>query len=445
MRDVTIRGLTIRDAAYTFLGTTPADVHYLPSASDWTIQRSGAVLLEGTEGFVFDSNQVTRCDGNGLFLSNYNRHATISHNDFNWIGDNAMSAFGSMGRCLYENCSVVLPYPSGLDGRGGNQPRYTRVIGNVVRELGMWQRQSGAWAQHLTAATHLESNVFFNGPHSAVDFNDGFGGGEEVVGNLMFNFNKQTWAHGVINVWERAPYISDIGLVRNYTEAPFNTTHEMPTLEQLESGYYPAFSPAPPGVGSVVSSFRRIHNNILFTNYNSLSGVTMDDAGSRTLMFKNYIVYGAYGVGESCHESQWVYGVGNIYAYTGTYEAYTGTYALIASEGPSPLGIRTFFYNSTFLLLSDSEWCKEAEHTRLNLTQFWYNDVHTPSGVATGPACNGGHNRISKPMPDAEVTVRATAMLLPYPKAVYKHIVNDGPQFIQSPTQIQNIAGVLSI
>ena len=30
--------------------------------------RSGAILLEGTEGVVIDSNEITRCDGNGIFL-----------------------------------------------------------------------------------------------------------------------------------------------------------------------------------------------------------------------------------------------------------------------------------------------------------------------------------------------------------------------------------------
>ena len=47
------------------------------------------------------------------------------------------------------------------------------MVGNFVHELGMYQKQSGAWSQHLAAATHLEANVFINGPHSAVDFNDG--------------------------------------------------------------------------------------------------------------------------------------------------------------------------------------------------------------------------------------------------------------------------------
>lgn len=113
---------------------------------------------------------MSRCDGNGIFLSNYNRNTTIGGNDFNFIGATAMSAFGSMGTCLYQNCSVRLEYPSGVDGRAGNQPRYTRVIGNLVREVGLYQSQSGGWAGHLAAATHLEGNVMFNIPLSAVNF-----------------------------------------------------------------------------------------------------------------------------------------------------------------------------------------------------------------------------------------------------------------------------------
>lgn len=168
--------LTGSRRVFQYLGITEADVHYIPASSDWTVQRSGAVLAEGTEGFTFERNHLTRCDGQGLFLSNYNRNVTVKDNEFSWIGDSAMSALGSMGTCLYANCSVRLHYPSGLDGRAGNQPRNTRVIGNLVREVGLHQSQSGAWAQHLVAGTHLESNVFFNIPLSAINFNDGFGG-----------------------------------------------------------------------------------------------------------------------------------------------------------------------------------------------------------------------------------------------------------------------------
>ena len=42
------------------------------------------------------------------------------------------------------------------------------MAGNLVREIGVWQKQSSAWFQALAAETRLESNVFFNGPRAAV-------------------------------------------------------------------------------------------------------------------------------------------------------------------------------------------------------------------------------------------------------------------------------------
>ena len=47
-------------------------------------------------------------------------------------------------------------------------------------------------------------------------------------------------------------------------------------------------------------------------------------------------MFGWGGVGESCHNSQWVYGAGNVYAYT------TGQF-LLTPEANSPLGLRTFY------------------------------------------------------------------------------------------------------
>ena len=244
--------------------------------------------------------------------------------------------------------------------------------------------------------------------------NDGFGGGDEVVGCLLFNTNRWTVAHGVINAWERVPYIYDGGLVRNYSKVKFNSTDvaDVPSLQQLESGAFPGFDRAPVGVGSVVSPFRRIHQNFLIANYNADAAVLLDDGGSRFLQFGNVIVYGNTGVGESCHNSQWVYGIGNMYAYT-------EQWSLIEAEGPSPLGIRTFFNNNTFLNFHDSDWCKVRQPGAdlPNLTQFWNNEVHSPGAKATGISnCNGGNNSLFGPMPDGIAIVRASAILAPFPK-----------------------------
>lgn len=170
VRDITITGITFRDAAMTFLGTTEADKHYLPSSGDWALQRSGAITLAGVENVSIAENQFTRCDGNAISLNDYARDVSFIGNDFNWIGESAMTAFGSTSECVNANCSVKLPAAVGPDGRGGNQPRGTRVVGNVVREFGIWQKQSSAWAQQLTAESWIEGNVIFNSPRAAINF-----------------------------------------------------------------------------------------------------------------------------------------------------------------------------------------------------------------------------------------------------------------------------------
>lgn len=40
-----------------------------------------------------------------------------------------------------------LQWPVGPDARVGQQPRYTRVVGNLVREVGLIQKQSSFWFQ----------------------------------------------------------------------------------------------------------------------------------------------------------------------------------------------------------------------------------------------------------------------------------------------------------
>jgi hypothetical protein len=142
VQDVTIRGLEIRDTAYTYLGTDKADLHGMPSGGDWALQRSGAILLEGTERIHIVGCHLTRIDGNGIFLSNYNRNATIASNEMSWVGDGAIAAWGSTSHCLNANCTRKLEYAVGPDARGGNQPRGTHVVGNLVREIGLWQKQS---------------------------------------------------------------------------------------------------------------------------------------------------------------------------------------------------------------------------------------------------------------------------------------------------------------
>eukprot|EP00039_Didymoeca_costata_P002357 m.59603 g.59603 ORF g.59603 m.59603 type:complete len:982 (-) comp11259_c0_seq3:95-3040(-) len=401
VRDITIRGLTIRDAAFTYLGTTEADIHWLPSEGDWALQRSGAITIEGAEDITIDQNQLTRVDGNGIFLGGYTRGVNITRNDLNWIGDSAMAAFGWTTECLNANCSIKLPAKVGPDGRGGEQPRNTLVAGNLVREIGIWQKQSSAWFQALAATTTLQSNVFFNGPRAAINFNDAFGGGNQVIGNLIFNQVRETVDHGTLNAWERGPYISDIG----YVEDP--DSNLTPSSNELAAGATPGFKLDKSVNGSVVGQYTTLAHNFLLGNYNVNSNLETDDGSSRYLMYRNYFVY-ATSATDYAMNSRWNYQVDNVYAYGET---------ILRGWEPGqydPAATHCYVYNSTFYMLGDGMLCGGHFQNATLATSV----IHTNRTKPLSECANAvdGSVNLMPPASDAEVTQKAKEVLGDYPK-----------------------------
>jgi hypothetical protein len=67
-----------------------------------------------------------------------------------------------------------LPEGIGLDGTGGEQPRYTSMLGCIVREIGLNERQSSAFSEAKACLSHVKGNLFFNMPRAAINKNDGW-------------------------------------------------------------------------------------------------------------------------------------------------------------------------------------------------------------------------------------------------------------------------------
>jgi hypothetical protein len=278
VKDVSIKGLTLRDTRHTYF-----DERGMPSGGDWTLQRSATVILEGTEGCKLADSLISNVDGNGIGLNGYNRNASIMDNDFEWIGDSAMYAWGYTGYCLDENCTRKLPYKVGPDGRGGEQPRGTRVSGNLVREIGIWQKQSSMWFQAVTAETVFEHNVHFNGPRAGININDGFGGGDIFRHNLLLNCVRESGDHGPVNSWDRVPYVTDIAT----------------------------------GKPSIIPKWREFSHNFFLAVYSSQQAIDNDDGSAYWSIHDNFFVYGANGV-KSDFGGQWNHHVSNVYGYVGT-------------------------------------------------------------------------------------------------------------------------------
>ena len=119
--------------------------------------------MQGTVNTLIDNCAFVRVDGNALMLSGYNRNATVQHSNFEWIGNTAMAAWGYTHEL---HTSEGLPDGNGINGADGNQPRGTRIINNIVHEIGLYEKQSSCWFQAKSAQTLLEGKyVAWCGSH----------------------------------------------------------------------------------------------------------------------------------------------------------------------------------------------------------------------------------------------------------------------------------------
>ena len=210
VRDITFKGIGFRDAAD--ISMEPWGV---PSGGDWGLHRGGALFFENTENCTVLDSKFVRLDGNVVFLSGYNRNTTISDNEFSWIGHSVAVGWG---------------YTNEEDGTDGLQPRFTYLLRNYVREIGIIQKQSSFWNQAKACQTVIEDNIVFNGPRAAINFNDGFGGGTRVARNLIFNQCRETGDHGPINSWDRQPFLTDVAYGKSkpsYDAAMTNVTQNL--------------------------------------------------------------------------------------------------------------------------------------------------------------------------------------------------------------------------
>ncbi len=130
------------------------------------------------------------------------------------------------------------------DATGGTQPIGTLISGNVMNEIGIYQKQSSGVFQAKSAFSKITRNIMFNQPRAAVkwvfegvavardmnhpkinSFNDGMGGGSEHSWNLLFNTCRESSDHSVgggdghnglktlfphqtFNSWDRQPFLT---------------------------------------------------------------------------------------------------------------------------------------------------------------------------------------------------------------------------------------------
>ena len=144
------------------------------------------MYFENATNCTIESSVFNRLDGNCIGVYGYNRGLKFYRNTFEYIGDNVIGLWG-----ITNADDGTIPF----------QPRFINITQNYVHDIGLWQLQSSLLFQAKSCQNYVKNNIVFNVPRAAILFNDAFGGGNQVISNLIFNTCTQSSDHGPINSW----------------------------------------------------------------------------------------------------------------------------------------------------------------------------------------------------------------------------------------------------
>lgn len=187
-QDTPVRNIALRGVRFAHTLTTYLARYDVPSLSDWSIHRGGAVFAEGTRQCSIQNCWFDAVGGNGVFVNNYNREFAISGCKFTETGDSAMCFVGD------------------LEQTNGTQrafPFECSASNNLVHDCGFYGKQIAAVYVSRAKRITASHNLIYNMPRAAICLGDSTWGGHVIEYNHTHDTVRETSDHGPFNSWGR--------------------------------------------------------------------------------------------------------------------------------------------------------------------------------------------------------------------------------------------------
>lgn len=197
---------------------------------------------------------------------------------------------------------------------------------NIIHDVGIYGKQTAAIFQGISCESLIEGNVLFNGPRSGININDGFGGGNIIRNNLLFNWVRETSDHGPINSWDRMLILNDI----------FYPNHTA-TYNILKS---------------------EVNRCFLINNYHSVWPIDHDDGSRDYYDSYNYLIYGGF----KNYLGHTKTAVNNVYVYPDGYaydksnhlnQWFSRPYCISSSGGRMNMSAYDDFWNNNTCIINN--------------------------------------------------------------------------------------------
>ena len=206
VRNVTLSGITLQRTRRTFM-----DEYEPLLRSDWMIHRGGAVLMEGTEDCSVKDCDLVDLGGNGVFISRYNRRASVSGSLLTRIGASAVCLVGdpSCVRSPSFRYEFFVPWEEmdfAKGPKGRDYPSECVVHDNLIHDIGMFEKQVTGVEISMSFRIKVSHNSVYDTPRSGINISEGTWGGHVIEYNDVFSTVRETGDHGSFNSWGRDRY-----------------------------------------------------------------------------------------------------------------------------------------------------------------------------------------------------------------------------------------------
>lgn len=206
VRFVTLRGLTFRHAARTFMDNREPLLR-----SDWTTYRGGAVLCHGAEDVTIEGCDFDQLGGNAIFVNNYNRRITVRDCLLREAGANGIAFVGDPAavRSPLFNYGQPFDYAT-IDRTPGpqsdNHPADCLVDDCLITRSGRFEKQTAPVQISMARNITVRHCSIYDVPRAGINIGDGCWGGHTIEFCDVFDTVLETGDHGSFNSWGRDRY-----------------------------------------------------------------------------------------------------------------------------------------------------------------------------------------------------------------------------------------------
>jgi len=176
---ISFTGFSITQTRVTYL-----EIFEVSSGGDFALHRGSSLFIQDSENVTIANCLFDQVGGNAVLMSNHIVHSTIADNEFVFTGESAIVSVGKT---------------NAIDGSAPTYPNGNFILRNHAHETGIFVKQTSCYSHQLSSNATVLDNVCYNSPRAEINVNDGFGGGNILKGNVLFNGVRETGDHGPYN------------------------------------------------------------------------------------------------------------------------------------------------------------------------------------------------------------------------------------------------------